>query len=46
MHDVIRDITISTASKDRHVYNLRNIAELDECFNDRRFKDAVFAIRN
>ncbi|XP_048325306.2 disease resistance protein At4g27190 isoform X2 [Ziziphus jujuba] len=41
MHDIVRDVVISIASKDRHMYNLRSIAEMDECFNGRKLKDAI-----
>ncbi|XP_048323730.1 disease resistance protein At4g27190 isoform X2 [Ziziphus jujuba] len=41
MHDIVRDVVISIASKDRHMYNLRSIAKMDECFNGRKLKDAI-----
>ncbi|XP_060675348.1 disease resistance protein At4g27190-like isoform X2 [Ziziphus jujuba] len=41
MHDVIRDVTLSIGSNDRHMYNLRNVAELEECFSSRKLEDSI-----
>nr|XP_015876338.3 probable disease resistance protein At4g27220 [Ziziphus jujuba var. spinosa]XP_048326897.1 probable disease resistance protein At4g27220 [Ziziphus jujuba var. spinosa]XP_048326898.1 probable disease resistance protein At4g27220 [Ziziphus jujuba var. spinosa] len=41
MHDVIRDVTLSIGSNDRHMYNLRNVAELEECFSSRKLVDSI-----
>ncbi|KAF3457379.1 hypothetical protein FNV43_RR02036 [Rhamnella rubrinervis] len=41
MHDVIRDVTVSIASQERHMYNLSDVAELEECSNETKLKDSI-----
>ncbi|XP_060668237.1 disease resistance protein At4g27190-like [Ziziphus jujuba] len=43
LHDVIRDVAIDIASKERRWYNIRNLHELDEYMrrDHKKFKDAI-----
>ncbi|KAF3434380.1 hypothetical protein FNV43_RR25483 [Rhamnella rubrinervis] len=41
MHDVIRDVTISIASRDRHMHNFGSVAELEECIMDIDFREST-----
>ncbi|KAF3457381.1 hypothetical protein FNV43_RR02038 [Rhamnella rubrinervis] len=40
MHDVIRDVTVSIASRERHMHNL-SVAELEECSNETKLNDSI-----
>lgn len=40
MHDIIRDVSISIASKVRHMYNIRNNDDLKERLNKKKLKDS------
>lgn len=40
MHDVIRDVIISVGSKERHMYNIGSVAEIEECLIKKKLKES------
>lgn len=40
MHDIIRDVSISIASGDKHMYNIRSNEDLKERLNKKKLKDS------
>lgn len=40
MHDIIRDVVISIGSKERQMYNIGSIAEINECLKKGKLKES------